>query len=701
MDFSILKPVDLWFWFFIITSFITIVSSFVLIKNHSELKWLIILRSLTFILLILLLLQPKFSWVQYKYNSLDWNIYIDNSVSTSYHPSLSFQTMKTELDQMIYNISKKNIFSNLYSFSGNINKINNTKDLIGDGSSTDLGTVLSHIQINQNNLAGAIIISDGQNNRGNDPYKIINNIKVPVYSLGIGESKPLIDLRVEGVDAPTVAIKGENVNINVTIHSLGNLNEKVNVMLYSGKKMIGSKYLNISGQGSRNEARFLFSPNNLGENEYKVKVSSLSEEINIENNQQKFFITILKDRYKVALITGSPSFNTGVIKAYLANYPRVELDHFVGSKNGYIPSLKSFWSTPYQLIVFDNYPTERLKSTTLKIFSKKITSEKSSLLWILGQNVSNQSSQSLTPFFHLDLIKDNINVDKQSWYFTEEIINSNITQGILNNPDNKFSDIFPPILTPYIFNSKNDKNYPIAYHQSDEIIPIMFMGDVKTIRTIVWASTDLSRINYNISNLNSKNIFPELWSNLISWLLKTGGDKNLYFRLNKESYQQGEEILITGSSIRDNISINNQAFISIMNNSDEINSFELRFNPETMRWEGNFWAPKAGNYNYKIIILDDISDPMEQVGKFIVEKSQIELNQVALNLPLLKNISEGTKGKYYPWNFRSKLFDKIVPKENRVNMDKSIIFNQEKWIMIIIILLLSIEWVFRKRIGLP
>ena len=503
------------------------------------------------------------------------------------------------------------------------------------------------------------------------------------------------------MDAPTVAIKGENVNINVTIHSLGNLNEKVNVMLYSGKKMIGSKYLNISGQGSRNEARFLFSPNNLGENEYKVKVSSLSEEINIENNQQKFFITILKDRYKVALITGSPSFNTGVIKAYLANYPRVELDHFVGSKNGYIPSLKSFWSTPYQLIVFDNYPTERLKSTTLKIFSKKITSEKSSLLWILGENVSNQSSQSLTPFFHLDLIKDNINVDKQSWYFTEEIINSNITQGILNNPDNKFSDIFPPILTPYIFNSKNDKNYPIAYHQSDEIIPIMFMGDVKTIRTIVWASTDLSRINYNISNLNSKNIFPELWSNLISWLLKTGGDKNLYFRLNKESYQQGEEILITGSSIRDNISINNQAFISIMNNSDEINSFELRFNPETMRWEGNFWAPKAGNYNYKIMILDDISDPMEQVGKFIVEKSQIELNQVALNLPLLKNISEGTKGKYYPWNFRSKLFDKIVPKENRVNMDKSIIFNQEKWIMIIIILLLSIEWVFRKRIGLP
>ena len=243
----------------------------------------------------------------FKYNELEWNIYVDNSVSISYHPTLSLQTIKTELEQILYAISKKNIFSNLFSFSQKVNEIENTNQFDGTGSSTDLGSVLNHIHFNQNNLAGAIIITDGQNNHGIDPLKLIDNIKVPIFTLGIGESKPLIDLSIEGVDAPTVAIKGENVNINVTIHSHGDLNEKVNVILYSGEKIIGSKYLNISGQGSRNEARFLFAPSNLGQNEYKVKVSSLSEEINIDNNQQKFFITILKDRYKVALITGAPS----------------------------------------------------------------------------------------------------------------------------------------------------------------------------------------------------------------------------------------------------------------------------------------------------------------------------------------------------------------------------------------------------------
>ena len=698
MDFSFLKPVDLWFWFFFIISFIIIVYTLIFIKNHSEIKFLIILRSITFVIFTFLLLKPKFSWTQYNYNNLDWNLYIDNSVSISYHPLLSFQTIKSELEQIIYSIIKKDAFYNLFSFSGNIKKIKNTESFDSSGSSTDIGKVLNHIELNQDNLAGAVIISDGQNNNGINPKSLIKNIKVPVYTLGIGETKPLIDLSIESVDAPTVAVKGENVNIKATINSYGNLDEKVNVVLYSGKKMIGSKFLNISGQGSRNEARFIFTPLNLGENEYIVKVSSLSEEINIDNNQQKFLISVLKDHYKVALITGAPSFNTIVIKEYITNYPRVELDHYVLSKNGYAPSLKLFWSTPYQLIIFDNYPIDVLKSKTQKIYSKKITSEKASLLWIIGQNVTSESAQSLTPFFHLEYVDENINSDKNSWYFTEDIINSSIIQGSLTNQKSNFADIFPPITTPYKFNAKHKKVNPIAYHESDEVIPVIFMGDVKNIRSIVWTSNDFSTVKYNIS---SNNNFRDIWSNLFSWLLKTGGDRNLYFRLNKESYQQGEEILITGSSIQDNLSINNQAFITIMHDSMEVNSFELRFNPESNRWEGNFWAPKPGNYNYKIVINDGSSEPMEQIGKFIVEKSQIELNQVSLNLPLLTNISNGTGAEYYSWESRSVLVDKIKSVKSKTRIDKSVVLSENKWVMIILIILLTIEWVFRKRIGLP
>ena len=699
MELSILKPADIWFWLFLVICFITIVYSFLLIKNHPDLKLLITFRSITFIVIIILLLQPKFSWIQFNYNKLDWNLYIDNSVSISYHPTISFQTIKTEFEQIIYAISKKNILTNLFSFSDKVNKIESPNILNASGPSTDLSEVLNHIKLNQDKLAGAIVITDGQNNHGIDPQNSIKNIKVPVFTLGIGESKPLIDLSIESVDAPTVAIKGDNVNINVIVHSLGELNEKINVMLFSEKKMIGSKFLNISGKGSRNEARFIFNPINLGENEYIVKVSSLAEEINIDNNQQKFFITILKDRYKVALITGAPSFNTSVIKDYINKYPRVELDHFVRSKNGYYPELKLFWSRPYQLIIFDNYPIDALKTKTQKIFSKKISSEKASLLWILGRNITKKTAPTLTPFFHLDLIQENFNVDNKSWYFTEELINSNLMQGLLTSSDDHFSDIFPPITIPYVFNSNHNEVYPIAYHETSEAVPLLLMGEVKNIRSIVWTSNDFSTIKYNISNSN--NNFDEIWSKLFSWLLKTGGDKNLYFRLNKESYQQGEEIMISGSIIKDYVNINNQAFITIIKDSIEINSFELRFNPESVRWEGNFWAPEPGDYHYKVIIQDGSVEPMQQDGKFIVEKSQVELNHVSLNSSLLEVISNNTDAEYYPWRFRSSMVKKIEPIESKRKINKSITLNENKWVMIVLILLLTIEWVYRKKIGLP
>ena len=74
MDFSFLKPVDLWFWFFFIISFIIIVYTLIFIKNHSEIKFLIILRSITFVIFTFLLLKPKFSWTQYNYNNLDQEI---------------------------------------------------------------------------------------------------------------------------------------------------------------------------------------------------------------------------------------------------------------------------------------------------------------------------------------------------------------------------------------------------------------------------------------------------------------------------------------------------------------------------------------------------------------------------------------------------------------------------------------------------
>jgi len=701
MDISLLKPVDAWFWVFSISVLVTILVTYLSIRNHTELRWLLILRGISLIIALFLLLQPRFTWTVNKAIELEWNFYVDNSVSIVYHPALSLQTIKSELSQLIFNLNKQDIAPYLFSFSESVSALENVQSWDGKGSSTNLGSVISHIVSNQEKLAGATIITDGQINQGLDPTQLIQKVEVPVYTLGIGEFTPLVDLSIQSIDAPTVAIKGEDVTINVTINSTGDTHERVNVILYQGEKMLGSKYLQTEGFGSRTQARFMFAPSNLGENEYRVKVSTVSQEINIENNQQKFFITILKDRYMVALITGSPSFNTSVIKRYIRKYPRVELDHFVRRKNGYLPAMKSFWSKPYQLIIFDNYPVKELSSKTQRIFSKKIGAEKSSLLWLLGGNVTEKSANSITPFFHLRL-KDQIQTsEKTLWYITTEALSRSIFQGLDVNDDLNFWKNFPPILVSYNFESTNDDIEPIAYNQGSDMVPLMFLGEKQGIRSAVWTSPDFATIHHRLYGTDYSKIFPELWTRLFSWLLKTGGEKKLYFRLNKESYQQGEEIFITGTSISNKRRSKDQAFIITKNDSLEINSAELRYNPESRRWEGNIWAPKPGKYTYEISMQDGSTLPVKQNGRFIVEESQIELNEVALNSPLLENLSKKTNGAYYPWASRAELFNKVLPRERQEKIKRSTRFNEETWVLIILIGLLTIEWIIRKRIGLP
>ena len=701
MDVSFLKPVDTWFWVFSISVLIAILATYLSIRNHAELRWLLILRGISLIIALFLLLQPRFKWTETNTIELDWNFYVDNSVSIGYHPALSLQTIKSELSQLVFNLNKQDVSPYLYSFSESVSALDNVQSWNGKGSSTNLGSVISHIVSDQEKLAGATIITDGQINQGLDPSQLIQKVEVPVYTLGIGQSTPLVDLSIQSIDAPTVAIKGEDLRINVTINSTGDMKERVNVILYHGKKMLGSRYLQTEGFGSRAQARFMFTPSNLGENEYRVKVSTVSQEINIENNQQKFFVTILKDRYKVALITGSPSFNTSVIKRYIRKYPRVELDHFVSRKNGYLPSLKSFWSRPYELIIFDNYPLKELSSKTQRIFSKKIGAEKSSLLWLLGGNVTEKSASSIIPFFHLRMNDQIQTGEKTLWYMTTEALSRNIFQGLELNDGLDFWQNFPPILASYNFESTNDEIVAIAYNQGSDAVPLMFLGEKQGIRSAVWASPEFATIHHRLSGTNYSKTFPELWTRLFSWLLKTSGDKNLYFRLNKESYQQGEEIIITGTSIGNKNGSKNQAFITTQNDSLEINSAELRFNPESKRWEGNIWASKPGKYSYEISIQDGSAPPVKQNGRFIVEESQIELNEVALNSPLLKNLSMKTNGAYYPWASRAELFNKVLPRERQEKINRSTRFNEKSWVLVILIVLLTTEWIIRKRIGLP
>ena len=130
-------------------------------------------------------LDPKLEFIKTTYKDMNWHLYIDRSLSMSYHSQPSVGSLISEIDAIIERIEDKNIPLKIFGFGTvlDTNWIFGNKN-IQEGS-TNLGEVLDHIRLNENNaLAGSIIVTDGQINLGQDISTHDLKISSPIHIIG-------------------------------------------------------------------------------------------------------------------------------------------------------------------------------------------------------------------------------------------------------------------------------------------------------------------------------------------------------------------------------------------------------------------------------------------------------------------------------------------------------------------------------------
>ena len=701
MSLEFLRPPDLWFWGLLlgVCSF-SLWSIFKLWPIH-QVRIPVLIRISLFSLLLFSLLQPKITRKIPKEYPLKWNVYTDNSMSMGYHQAYSLTTLNEEIKEILNKIEDKGAVIDRFHFSNEVIHTDLYEPLNAGGSSTDLGIVLNSIKEEEkDNLAGVILFTDGQITHGLDPVQTSSEIHVPIHIIGVGEDTPLVDIAIKSIDVPTVAIKGEDVEATVVVMATGIIaNEGINITLSKEKKIIGSRFMKIQGDGVQSDVHFRFKPDDLGKIAYQVQVSSLENEINVQNNRQSFHLTILKNRYRVALLTGAPNYNTSVMKMMMNNQPRIKIDHFIFINDSFQPAIKKFWETSYDLIVLDNYPIQSVSSQWQRFFAKKIVAQKTALAWIIGPSVDPLSAKSFFPFFHLKSLESKVDGEKYyRWSFNETIVNYPIF------PQNEVplysidQTELPPLKPGLQVSSTKKMMQSLANLISPQQIPVLLIGEVESLRTVVWTTPDFYTLYYKLTGTRRSEMFAGIWNGIFGWLMRTTGDNDMYFRLDKDSYQQGELIKVMGNKIGQ-VSPASHAAITLQHGENTINSTELRYNPTFQRWEGQLWASKPGTYGYEIIFQNE-NATSSQKGVFIVKESQIELNKVFLNDNLLRKISLKTGGNYFHWDSRNELIDHI---EQRTITKRKVVYiepHNEWWILIGFIVLLTVEWSLRRRAGL-
>lgn len=683
MDFEFLYQADLVLWVILFIGTGLFVYLYKIIFNEKWHQFLISYRIIIFFILGILLFNPVINFSDEKEKKLDWAIFIDNSASIKYHQTPSINAVQLGIESLVNKLSEKDISYHLYQFADNIQKVNSPQ-LIGNGVTTNIGIIPETIKQLGNQIAGAVIISDGLITEGKDPIKDFQEFDFPIHTIGIGEGSELVDVTIESIDAPTVVLKSDWVDVNITIQSVGNIGDRLSVSLYNNRELQGSKHIRLMGMESKKEINFRFHPKKIGKQQYEVRISSVEDEIDIQNNRQKFSLLVLKDRYKVALLTGSPNKNTSVLKQKLKNNPRVELDHFIRiTETRFQPAIKTFWESPYELIIFDNYPIKPLSSNFVRILGKKLLSNQSALFLILGPNQTIVSFNGITSILGVVTEDSTIESNRFYWEFVDEQIDA--------------GGNFPPLKQNILITGKQVSSDTLAV--TEQGWPLWLRNQNGTIRTMIWTSPELNTLYFHDQKLSQEGSFSVIWNQSISWLLKSGGEHENFFRLNKNRYQQGEMVQVTGTQPFEKTQDKTEnIIINVTHGSTDIITRDILYNIEEQRWLGEFRAPGPGEYNYSIQ-LGSNQDPI-QTGTFQILESQIELNQVYLNKKLLATISNSTDGQFFVWDSRDSLFSEINPKVRREFKAEIIKFNESRVLLIIMILLLCVEWFIRRHRGL-
>ena len=667
------------------------------IKN---LKSIIFLRVFILGLIVFLFLEPKlFLSKSYKYD-LNWNLYVDKSLSMSYHTNPSVGSLLSGLDEILIKLKNKKVGVKTYGFGSSLdtNWINNGR-VLGDGS-TNIGDVFDHIKSNSNKKnSGSIIITDGQVNLGKEITTIQTEELSPIHILGVGNKNPLVDVSIQSIEAPPVIIKGENAELEVIVSSSGEINQKLNTTLFFGKKLLGSKIITLSGKGIQENVRFMISPDHLGEMKYKVHVNALPDEINIDNNKQNFTIQVLKDKYKIAIITGAPNFNTQILKKVLKKNSKFSFDHFVLQSQEYTIPLKKFWDTKYDLIIFDNHPVEANSNewkSYLRVFAKKILSQKTSLAIIPGYDIKKEVFNSYLNLMDIKVEEPIIELQSESmWSFTSEW--ESFFPFISSEIDKQLFD-YPPLFSNLNIDPTNG-NVLAKFSLPDMEVPLLLISEKAPLRFMVWSSPDLNQLYYKTQNTEHEDFTTKILKPVFSWLTRTSNEKDFYFRPNKNSYQQGEQVSIIGKPVQKNMTAFD-GYIHVYNNDSLINNKKLSYNKEKGVYTGNFWASEPGNLDYDIEFISDENSMIVSKGSVQIQESQVELNKIYLNKLPLKKLAESTNGTFTHWEERLNLLKLINKEIDEEIIQSSVVLNKSKIIIIFILCLLALEWLIRRERGM-
>jgi len=182
-------------------------------------------------------------------------------------------------------------------------------------------------------LAGAVVISDGADNaalaEGLSPAARaeVRALAFPITAIAVGSAAPR-DLAVERVAVDDFAFVRNTLTVEATLQARGFSREEVPVVLRREGAIVAQAKVHLEPGKERYAVPLSFAPDTTGTFVFTVAVPVFPGEAVAENNTRSFVLRVIRDRVRVLLVAGRPSWDERFLRALLKQDPNVDLVSF-------------------------------------------------------------------------------------------------------------------------------------------------------------------------------------------------------------------------------------------------------------------------------------------------------------------------------------------------------------------------------------
>lgn len=551
--------------------------------------------------------------------------------------------------------------------------------------STDIARLFETIfeQYSGRNIGAIVLASDGIYNQGSNPIYTVNTKSfVPVYTIGLGDTNLVRDIKANHVSHNDVAFLGNEFPVEFSFSGIKTAGEKVVVTIHQGDKQIAKQEHVFKDDFEQAKVLFMIRANGKGFQRYSARVSTVDGEFSDKNNEISFYVEVIDGRQKILIAHDAPHPDVAALRFVIENNQNYQTEvKFLNEVNAI---------NEYDLVIIHNYQ----KGNSL--IDDATLNGAVPLLFINGLNTDMKSLQNLKIGF--------------SGYgnSSEELgfaYNTSFKDILLSDKIIKWLSGCPPLHAPF---------GNISYSNALDVLAFQKVGNMTLSNPLIYFTfKEKSRIGvimgegiwrwrlYDQMRNNSTLLFEEFAGKLITYLAVKDNKDPFRVKLENE-YFENQDIVINAELYNKSFELINEPDVNFVFTNEDNKEFPMMFLRKGNAYQLNIGRLKAGLYKWQASTVFQDQKYVRE-GNFLVKEMKLEWVNTTADHRLLRNISSTTGGKFFLPNQTNMLAAELMKDENLATVvyqeksfDDIIDF---KWLFILIVLLLFAEWFFRKYNG--